>query len=720
MMVHRLLLLLLLGLAWLPATGGAQAARIVAVGDVHGEIEGFDSVLRAAALIDENARWVGGDAILVQTGDTTDRGSRVRAVLDRLRSLQQQAPAQGGRVVALLGNHEVSNLIHLFDERSTPAEVYHQIWSDFATAHSKRRQRAAYKQWRRWLERYPGCVKQENLAWREDREAWLADHPLGFVEYIEALSPQGEYGRWLRSLGIAEQVGGSLFLHGGLSRQLVLEQGYRSVAALNQTARQVLAQLDADRQQLIDEELIVPFSTIWETHCALFSAMARLAEDGEAEAMALRAELEKLRARLPGMPGWFLTAEQGPLWFRGLANGDETELGPDLEGILEVFGVARIAVGHTPQKDGRIHTRFGDRVYLIDTAMAYPELGGQAAALEIDGDRVTAIYGNERVLLAGGPLPDAATPEEPPPAVEGSNGHGVEPLESSNGQQQPPVDREERAVPLWLDPDGEPLPFNSVQEVLDFLATAKVMGSQTLGTGITLPRKLLLERDGVRAHAIFHTVAIEKRRERLRGGKVVRFFRDHYANNVAAFELSRMLGMSNVPPAVVRKIGRDKGSVQLWIENSKTETERRQEKIVPPGDWRLTAKDMLVFDNLAHNIDRNQGNILYDADWNLWFIDHTRCFSRIKQLPSPGRVRRCSRRLWQALQDLDEEEVRRRLKPYLGIYEIKGLLARRELLIDLIEERIATTGEGFVIFDYDDPLAATETAEPDVPEAPPD
>ena len=122
--------LLLAAFACLLAVG-ARAARVVAVGDIHGEIGGFDSVLRAAALTDADGRWVGGDAILVQTGDVTDRGPRVKAVMDRLRSLQGQAPTQGGRVVAMLGNHEFSNLSHLFDTSSTPIEVYHQTWADF-------------------------------------------------------------------------------------------------------------------------------------------------------------------------------------------------------------------------------------------------------------------------------------------------------------------------------------------------------------------------------------------------------------------------------------------------------------------------------------------------------------------------------------------------------------------------------------------------------------
>ena len=677
----------------------------------------------------------------MQTGDLTDRGSEVRAVLDRLRSLEQQAPAAGGRVESLLGNHEISNLIHLFDELSTPAAVYREIWGDFASADSERRQRAAYRQWRDWYRIYPGCVQQENLAWREDRNAWLDSHPLGFVEYTEALSPAGEYGRWLRGRGVATEVDGTIFLHGGISPQLV-EQGYRSVADLNGAVSRAIEQYDQDRQRLIDEEIILPFSSLWEMHCALFVEMARLEKNGKPKAMGRHAQLAELDARLPGKPGWFPTDELGPLWYRGLATVEEDELAPQLDEILAAFGARRIAVGHTPQP-GSIVSRLDGRVYLMDTAMAYPELGGRAAALEIDGDLVTAIYANKRVVLAGGPRSEpAVATAAPPPMAAGIAGHGAPRLEpgagyhaaaGAGGASGPSggglddTDRQSEAGPqatatapepasaapakqaaaprerVWIDPDGKPLPFKSIAEVRDFLSHAKVVDTSGLDTGVTLPRKLLLEQDGVRAHAIFHNVEIEKRREKLRGGKVVNFFRDHYANNVAAFELSQMLGMTNVPPVVIRRVGRDKGSLQLWIENSRTEADRRELDMIPTGEWRLAAKDMQVFDNLVNNIDRNQGNILYDADWNLWLIDHTRTLGRNKELPTASRVRRCSRSLWEALRALDQAEVKERLEPYVGIYEVQGLMARRDLLVALLEEQIAARGEMAVLFDYSDP-----------------
>ena len=270
----------------------------------------------------------------------------------------------------------------------------------------------------------------------------------------------------------------------------------------------------------------------------------------------------------------------------------------------------------------------------------------------------------------------------------------------------------DRRGPTWLDPEGGALPFADVDEVLEFLTDAEVLESWPIGTGITEPRKLLLEREGVRAHAIFHDVDIQRRRARLRGHRVVYFFRDHYAHNVAAFELSRLLGMANVPPAVVRRVDRREGSVQLWIENANTEVERRRQGVVPPGEWRLAISDMHVFDNLANNIDRNQGNMLYDGRWNLWYIDHTRAFNISRALPSPERVTRCSRRLWKALRELDESALRQALLPYLRGPEVDAILMRHERLLTLIGERIAQRGEDAVLFSYGDRVGPATAGPP--------
>src|SRR5262245_33598569 len=84
--------------------------RVVAVGDVHGDFGAFVGVLRAAGVIDQKNKWTGGKTHLVQTGDVPDRGADSRKVMDLLMDLEKQAPKAGGRVHALIGNHEAMNL----------------------------------------------------------------------------------------------------------------------------------------------------------------------------------------------------------------------------------------------------------------------------------------------------------------------------------------------------------------------------------------------------------------------------------------------------------------------------------------------------------------------------------------------------------------------------------------------------------------------------------
>ena len=105
--------------AW-PACDLRTTERVVAVGDVHGAYDHFVGILRAAGLIDARARWSGGRAILVQTGDVLDRGPDSRKALDLLRRIEREAARAGGRVYPLLGNHEFMRMI--WDWRYVSAE----------------------------------------------------------------------------------------------------------------------------------------------------------------------------------------------------------------------------------------------------------------------------------------------------------------------------------------------------------------------------------------------------------------------------------------------------------------------------------------------------------------------------------------------------------------------------------------------------------------------
>jgi hypothetical protein len=83
-----------------------QKRRIV-VGDIHGELDGFREILRNAKLIDSQDHWIGGDDILIQTGDVIDRGPCSREAIALLRKLQKEAAAAKGEVIRLCGNHEL-------------------------------------------------------------------------------------------------------------------------------------------------------------------------------------------------------------------------------------------------------------------------------------------------------------------------------------------------------------------------------------------------------------------------------------------------------------------------------------------------------------------------------------------------------------------------------------------------------------------------------------
>ncbi len=255
------------------------------------------------------------------------------------------------------------------------------------------------------------------------------------------------------------------------------------------------------------------------------------------------------------------------------------------------------------------------------------------------------------------------------------------------------------AAPVFADPpymgkDGKPLPFRTEAEMIAFLNTATVVSTEDMSAGTNKKkRKVVLEQNGVRVRAI-HRNTYDYRDMASVG------FVDSYLSELAAYELSRLLGLDFVPPVVKRKV-KKMGSLQLWIEGATTEADRLRGDIEPPDLERFQQQVdvMRVFDNLIANTDRNPGNMIIDPDWRVWFIDHTRSFAGFKELREPKRVVRCERNLWQRLQTVSDAEIVRAVKPYVRKYTHQ-LLKRRELVVDLIRERIATEGEENVIFDW--------------------
>lgn len=257
----------------------------------------------------------------------------------------------------------------------------------------------------------------------------------------------------------------------------------------------------------------------------------------------------------------------------------------------------------------------------------------------------------------------------------------------------------------WTDPEGKPLPFASDEELLVFLRDADVKSEKELSGGITFPRKVLLEKDGVRANAVFRDVHEEKLQANMANGRSELFFRDDYIFEPAAYQLSLLLGLDTVPPATLRKLHGKKGSVQIWVENSMTERKRVEEKIQPPDEkrWNKELQRMNVFDALVYNTDRSRGNILITPDWKLWMIDHTRAFRENTNLQNADSIHQCERDMYRKLKALDEAVLKERLKEYLSTYELSALWKRRNLLLEHLDKLIAERGEEKVLYDFKGP-----------------
>ncbi len=257
----------------------------------------------------------------------------------------------------------------------------------------------------------------------------------------------------------------------------------------------------------------------------------------------------------------------------------------------------------------------------------------------------------------------------------------------------------------WLDPDGKPLPFQSNLEVEEFLRTAEIVSRERVGAGLNNPLRVLLEKDGIRMHAIFRDVHVERNQMPLSDGRTSFFFRDEAIFECAAYELAKLLGLDTVPPAVGRKIRGQQGTLQVWVENVPTEKAMREKTDVPPARginrwrWIMQRQNIYIFDNLIYNEDRNTGNILIESDWKkLWMIDHTRAFRRWKELMNPEQVQFAERSLWEKLQALDETAVRVKLQDFLNPAELNGLIERKGLLVDHIQRLIDERGEKDVLF----------------------
>ena len=337
---HRLIRLAALLLAivlFLPFPAAAAAPqRIVAVGDLHGDFDAWIAIARAAGLIDARNHWSGGSTTLVQLGDVTDRGPNSLKIIRNLQQLAREAPRRGGKVVTVLGNHEAMNL--LGDLRyTTPGE-----FAAFADRQSAKRRDKVYESNRTQIEA-AFRVKDSKMTSEAVRQAWIKQTPLGWAEHRFAWEPTGELGRWASSNPAVVKIGGTLFVHGGVSAEyapLGIDEINRRVAAAMRSS-------DANPTGILSD----PLGPLW--YRGLITRDPKADPDGAAAA----------------------TAKPRP------------SIEQELSAVLVATGTKRIVVGHTPSLSG-IVIADGGRLVRIDSGISR-HYGGPLTWLEIVGDRVT-------------------------------------------------------------------------------------------------------------------------------------------------------------------------------------------------------------------------------------------------------------------------------------------------------------------------------------------
>jgi hypothetical protein len=223
----------------------------------------------------------------------------------------------------------------------------------------------------------------------------------------------------------------------------------------------------------------------------------------------------------------------------------------------------------------------------------------------------------------------------------------------------------------------------------EFLLKAKIVTAKPAAKGITTTLRATLS-DGQLTHdaSIQRIDDTKHNYETNMGTEMV--FRDSWKFNVAAYKLDRLLGLNMIPATVERVYQGTHGSFTWWVDDVLMDEEQRQAKKQQSPDqnsWNIQMNIVNVFDQLIYNTDRNMGNLLIDKNWQIWMIDHTRAFRTNTNLMNAKVLASCDSALLEKLKQLDEATLKKEIGAYTGSMEIKGLLARRDKIVKIFEQK---------------------------------
>jgi hypothetical protein len=240
----------------------------------------------------------------------------------------------------------------------------------------------------------------------------------------------------------------------------------------------------------------------------------------------------------------------------------------------------------------------------------------------------------------------------------------------------------------------------SATEMEKFLLDGRIVKKKESSKGVTQAYRVTLSNGVVTHDAQVQNVDIAKAFFDVGPKHTEVNFKDSFRYNVAAYRLAMLLGLDNVPMSVERKVDGKPAAVTWWLDGVMDEGDRQKKKISHSNS--LRASDyygvMFVFDELIQNRDRNAGNIVWSPDSKMWLIDHTRAFRLGKDFLNPANLTRVERTLFGKLRTLDQQAFTESIGKTLTKDEIEALFVRRDKLVELFEQKIASLGEDKILY----------------------
>ncbi|MEM7433290.1 MAG: metallophosphoesterase, partial [Pseudomonadota bacterium] len=348
--------------------------RVVAISDIHGDNQAMLATLRAASIVDENARWSAGTTHLVVDGDIIDRGPDSRAAMDVLMRLEHEAAAAGGRVHIIIGNHEA--MVLAGDMRYVSAGEY-QAFAEDETA-------AEREHWFRAYQALRAAPDADPAALRTDFDERF---PSGFFALRRGFASDGQYGAWLLQKSLLVVINDTAFVHAGLS-PLATELG---LDGINNTLMSELKTYVSQAELLFGQQLLLPTDSFYDHPQLLEGFEITLATD-KLTVNAVSAVLQFNSSKVHDI--------DGPVWYRGNVYCNPIIETDRLAAALDTIGANRVVVGHTPTPGRVVLARLEDRVIEIDTGMFADYYRGSGNALIIENDTISVLNQSGETVAA--------------------------------------------------------------------------------------------------------------------------------------------------------------------------------------------------------------------------------------------------------------------------------------------------------------------------------